>query len=256
MTILNIKNKKMEKLLEEITTCENIQKILNGNSDSDCKNCETIIKSQKCEKYENFQLPEPWNGDLENCKILFLSSNPSFNPNDEYPLGNWNKSDVSDFFINRFSPDRNFVRNELYTLQNDGEYSKNWIRFWAAVRSIARVILDTKSAISGQDYVMTEIVHCKSTNEIGVQEAMETCANKYLDKILKITKAKIVICLGEKTSNFVKRKYQIETTGKIVEESKMDKVFLFLPHPNAREERKLNKILTQEELEKVKNKLK
>ena len=36
----------------------------------------------------------------------------------------------------------------------------------------------------------------------------------------------------------------------------MDKVFLFLPHPNARQERRLDKILTQDELEKVKNKLK
>ena len=244
----------MEELLQEITNCENIQKRLIEKLDCPCNK---IIDSQNS-NYENFQLPEPWNGDLENCKILFLSSNPSFNPKDFYPIGNWNKSDVSDFFINRFSnrfPDKNFVRNELYTLQNDGEYSKNWIRFWAAVRSVARVILDTKSAISGQDYVMTEIVHCKSTNENGVNEAMETCANKYLDKIFKSTKAKIVICLGEKTSNFVKRKYQIEATGRLFDESKMDKMFLFLPHPNAREERKLNKLLTHDELEKVKNKL-
>lgn len=249
----------MEKLLEEITNCENIQKTLNGNFDSDCKNCEKIIKSQKCDNIKNFQLPEPWNGDLENCKILFISSNPSFNLYEEYPLGKWNKSDVSDFFINRFSnrfPDKNFVRNELYTLQINGCYSKNWIRFWAATRSYARYILDTNSPVPGIDYVMTEIVHCKSVAEKGVQDAMETCANKYLDKIIKISKAKIIICLGGKASNAVKKRYQIETTEKIFENSTMDKVFLFLPHPNSREERKLNKILTQDELEKVKNKLK
>lgn len=74
----------MEKLLEEITTCENIQKILNGNLDSDCKKCEKIVNSQKC-NFEDFQLPEPWNGDLENCKILFISSNPSINRK-KYPL--------------------------------------------------------------------------------------------------------------------------------------------------------------------------
>jgi len=132
---------------------------------------------------------------------------------------------------------------------------KKYVRFWAAVRSIARVILDTKSTVAGKDYTLTEIVHCKSTAEKGVLKAMDTCANKYLDKIIKISKAKIIICLGVKAADVVKRKYQIETAGKFFENSTMDKVFLFLPHPNSREERKLNKILTQDELEKVKNKL-
>lgn len=253
----------MEKLLEEITTCENIQKILNGNLDSDCKKCEKIVNSQKC-NFEDFQLPEPWNGDLENCKILFISSNPSINRKEKYPLREkWSKSDIYDFFVNRFDNDDNrknkWVKDELLPqLLIDGEYQekKKYVRFWAAVRSIARVILDTKSTTAGKDYALTEIVHCKSTNEIGVHEAMDTCANKYLDKIIKISKAKIIICLGGKAGDAVKRKYQIETTGIFFESSKMDKVFLFLPHPNARQERRLDKILTQDELEKVKNKLK
>ncbi len=242
----------MEKLLEEITNCEIIQKTLNENFDSRCRK---IIESQECNDYENFQLPEPWNGDLENCKILFLSSNPSFNVNDKYPKGNWSRSEVSDFFINRFSSERFFVKNELYTLQKDDSYSKNWIRFWAAIRSYARYILDTKSPKPGKDYVMTEIVHCKSTNEEGVIDAMDTCANKYLDKKIKITKAKIVICLGEKASNAVRKMYQIETAGYLSENFNLDKVFLFLPHPNSRKERKLNKILTQDELEIIKTRI-
>jgi hypothetical protein len=246
----------MEKLLEEITTCENIKKTLNGNFDSDCKNCEKIIKSQKCDNIENFQLPEPWNGDLENCKILFISSNPSFNQDENYPLGDWDKSVVSDFFINRFTSKKKWVKNELYTLQSNDVYSENWVRFWAAVRSIARVILDTRSTTAGKDYALTEIVHCKSKDEEGVQDAMETCADKYLDRIIKITKAKIIICLGGKAADAVKLRYQIETTGIFFESSVMDKVFLFLPHPNAHKERKLNKILTQDDLEKVKNKIK
>ena len=246
----------MKKLLEEITNCEIIQKTLTENCKSDC---EKIIKSQKSNTYKNFQLPEPWNGDIENCKILFLSSNPSFNQDEKYPLGDsdyWTKSDVSDFFINRFSPDKDYVKNELYTLQSAGGYSKNWVRFWAAVRNIARVILDTKSTVAGKDYAMTEIVHCKSRDEEGVQDAMDTCANKFLDKIIKISKAKIIICLGKKTADVVKRRYEIETTEMFFENSAMDKVFLFLPHPNAREERNLNKILTHDELENLKDKVK
>ncbi len=247
----------MEKLLQEITNCENIQKCLIEKLDY--HPCNTIIKSQERD-YENFQLPEPWNGDLENCKILFISSNPSFNKDEYYPLGDWDKSIISDFFINRFrkidGDKKIWVEDELYPLQSNDVYSDNWVRFWAAVRSIARVILDTKSTTAGKDYALTEIVHCKSKGEKGVHEAMETCVDKYLDRIIKITKAKIIICLGEKASNAVKNRYQIETTGKVFENPTVDKVFLFLPHPNAHVERRLNKILTQYELEKVKDKVK
>lgn len=247
----------MEKLLQEIINCENIQKCLIEKLDY--HPCKTIIKSQERD-YENFQLPEPWNGDLENCKILFISSNPSFNKDEYYPLRDWGKSVISDFFINRFrkkdGDKKIWVKDELLPLLNPEEHQigKKYVRFWAAVRSIARVILDTKSTTAGKDYALTEIVHCKSIGEKGVHEAMETCVDKYLDRIIKITKAKIIICLGEKASNTIKNRYQIETTGKFFENPTVDKVFLFLPHPNAHVERKLNKILTQDELEKVKNK--
>lgn len=120
--------------------------------------------------------------------------------------------------MNRFDNDDNrknkWVKDELLPqLLIDGEYQekKKYVRFWAAVRSIARVILDTKSTTAGKDYALTEIVHCKSTNEIGVHEAMDTCANKYLDKIIKVSKrAKMIICLGGKAGDAVKRKYQVK----------------------------------------------
>ena len=105
-------------LLEEITNCENIQNTLNEKSGTPCKK---IINSQQC-KLEDFQLPEPWNGDIENCKILFISSNPSINRAEKYPLGNWNFEDISDFFINRFSHERKWVKNELYPLQFNGGF--------------------------------------------------------------------------------------------------------------------------------------
>jgi len=110
----------MEELLQEITNCEIIQKTLNENFISPCKK---IIDSQEC-TFKNFQLPEPWNGDLENCKILFISSNPSINRKENYPLGNWNKSDITDFFINRFSSPKKWVKDELLPQLIGGDYEE------------------------------------------------------------------------------------------------------------------------------------
>lgn len=241
----------MKQLLEEITNCRNISKTLNEKSETPCRK---IIESQQCE-LKDFQLPEPWNGDIESSKILFISSNPSINRAEKYPLGNWNSEDVSDFFINRFSHDRKWVKNELYPLQFDGSYSNGWVRFWGAVRSIARVLLDTHSPTPGKDYAITEIVHCKSVSEIGVQEAMETCTDKYLDRIIKLSNAKVIICLGDKVSGIVKSKYQLDNFSKIQKKNDSGQIFLFLPHPNARKERRLDKIFTHDELTRIKNKI-
>ncbi|MGL5712463.1 MAG: hypothetical protein ACRCX2_05545, partial [Paraclostridium sp.] len=68
----------MKKLLEKISTCENIKKCLEGDTSNPCYK---IINNQE---KENFQLPEPWNGDLEKAPVIILGSNPSINENEMY----------------------------------------------------------------------------------------------------------------------------------------------------------------------------
>jgi hypothetical protein len=185
---------------------------------------------------------------------LFISSNPSVNHSEEYPLGSWNKEDVADFFTNRFSHEKKWVKNELYPLQKDGNYPKGWVRFWGAVRSIARVLLDENSPVPGKDYAITEIVHCKSVSEIGVNEAMETCTEKYLDQLIMSSGAKLVISLGDKVANVIKEKNNIEKNTRIAFINE-GKTLVFLPHPNARKERRLDKIFTPKEIELIKSKI-
>ncbi|MGV0434349.1 hypothetical protein ACUY3H_05225 [Corynebacterium ureicelerivorans] len=115
-----------------------------------------------------FHVPEPWNGNLETAEILFVSSNPSFDPNEEFPkLANdsWPDEKVVDFFVNRF---------------NESNYGEN-NAFWKAVRKTAAYILgetdefrklsetDTsdRAIIRSIEYrtAITEAVHCKSQSE-------------------------------------------------------------------------------------------
>lgn len=48
-------------------------------------------------------LPEPWCGDIENADVLFVSSNPSIDPDEKFPTTSWPDVDIVDFFVNRFN---------------------------------------------------------------------------------------------------------------------------------------------------------
>ena len=84
-----------KQLLFDIAQCPIVKLVLNSPSNHPCKR---IIESQNASLLSEFQLPEPWNGQIETAPILFLSSNPSIDPNEDYPT--WSSSDdlVEDFF--------------------------------------------------------------------------------------------------------------------------------------------------------------
>ncbi|MFZ2490259.1 MAG: hypothetical protein WA208_02125 [Thermoanaerobaculia bacterium] len=46
--------------------------------------CHVVVNTQPVGP-EAFHLPEPWNGDLRFAPLLFVSSNPSIGPSEDYP---------------------------------------------------------------------------------------------------------------------------------------------------------------------------
>jgi len=238
----------MENLLLEIINCPNIKDGPNPlNPCSEIVNCQDIYPKQ---------LPEPWNGELTQAPILFLSSNPSINICEEFPTKDWEKEKIFDFFNNRFSNKSKWVKNELYPLLKNGEYNKTWVRFWGAIRRTASILLD-KQAIAGKDYVMTEVVRCKSIAEKGVYQAKFECAHRYLTRTLEMSSATIIICLGDKVLEVMKQIFKLNELDRIseIEIGNSIRTIVFLPHPNARKERSLHKILTIEEIEKLRKRL-
>ncbi len=239
---------KSEKLLIEIARCDNFLH---------CKNtdCEKIVEFQK---QTDKQLPEPWNGDIENSKILFVSSNPSINENEVYPLANWKDSDIIDFFQNRFSVSKGYVRNFLYPKHKNG-YAENWVRYWGFIRSISRKLLGRKNVVPGIDYSLMEIVRCKSHNEYGVNEALDICAEKYLNRTLALSKAKVIVAIGDKSRDILRQKLNID----FKENSHIEKVvgginriIFSTPHSNARKKRNLEAIISSDSIDYIKEKLK
>lgn len=166
----------MSNLLIEIARCEECDSAKINTEHP----CHKIINTQ--DGY-TFQLPEPWNGDISNAVILFISSNPSINQVDErYPDETWSDNEVKHFFSNRFSE----------------PYYQRRVPFWTKIKKYASWILDIPQDDKSlpNKICITEVVHCKSKQECGVREACTLCAEKWFSKVLNEFHGKYVVLLG------------------------------------------------------------
>jgi uracil-DNA glycosylase len=236
-------------LLREITRCPNVLSCFQGNINS--HPCSRIIQHQRTESINQYQVPEPWSGDIGEAAVLFLSSNPSISSEEEYPTWNWSDEEIQDFFTNRFGNGRKvWIREGKQYLQKDCSYSRS-VAFWAAVRKRAEELYQ-REVIPGQDYVLSEVVHCKSTQEIGVTDALNECVSKYLKNILSRSNAKIIVILGSVAKTAINQGIDICINHKSlispVEIKNKKRLITFLPHPNARMARTFGAILSEVEL--------
>jgi len=186
-------------LLLEIARCPNLLQCYDTTINN--HPCSNIVSTQN-NLLDVFHLPEPWNGEIESAPILFISSNPSININEVYPTTSWPDNEIIDFFSNRFGGNWVDIQNyRYYPKLKDGTYSKGNV-FWGKVRNHSEKLLQ-RNVIAGIDFALTEVVHCKSVKEIGVQEAITECI-KYLPQILNMSGANIIIILGKKAELMVK----------------------------------------------------
>ena len=164
--------------------------------------CHSIWNAQGCSSPDDFQVPEPWNGDIANAKLLFLSINPGYMPNELYPRkgnswwtennGDWASNKIYDFFTNRFSSKCEYVQSEngrrFRIKMEDGSYLAR-PHFWPRIHKIATLILSNNDVRIGKDYALTEVVHCKTKHEGGIDErCFSRCLTLWLGRVLKIAK--------------------------------------------------------------------
>jgi hypothetical protein len=235
-------------LLLEIARCRNAEHCLaNPHLDHPCAQ---IVGSQRA-SYPDFQVPEPYSGDLH-APILFLGSNPSFAELEEYPRATWSDDEIADFFVHRFTGGRRpWVRDGLYILLRDGSHKANWVRYWAAIRQRAAELLGRPDVRPGIDYAMSEIVHCKSRGEVGVAAAAGECTERYLLRLVAESDASVIVSVGRFAAMTISRAFGIPE-GKSVsgglEIGRRQRHFTFLPHANARKARTFRDCLTDKEL--------
>lgn len=230
------------KLLFDIAKCYNFCDLLKECNTS--HSCDDIINFQRicgnAKSFCDFQLPEPWSGDIINAPILVISSNPAYSSCELYPTLDWPDPMIADFFINRFKNRGRYswvLNNRV--LNKDGSRS-NPVRYWSSIQKRVEEILG-RTAKPGIDYCITELVHCKSSNEKGVKKALPVCAENFCCDILKITGAKLIIVIGSIAKNYIKANC-ISPNGIPM---------IYLPHPNARGKKKVSDYYSEEEIENL-----
>lgn len=236
-------------LLHEITHCPNVQRWYVSPQSSNP--CSKVISEQHCRSLSDFQVPEPWSGDLEHAPILFLSSNPSFDEVEDFPRWSWPEEWIEDYFINRFRGGRKqWIEKGTHRLMPDGSYEP--VSFWAAVRQRAIELL-MEDVRPGIDYALTEVVHCSSRSEAGVPEASNECARRYLQRVVKLSGAKVIVVFGTTIKNTVKREFGLPEGNVFgpIDVGERKRYVVFLPHPNARQVRSFKKCIEDEKLQEL-----
>ena len=210
-----------------ITHCPNIALALKEYSHP----CSTIVRSQHVPESE-FQLPEPWRGRIDGSRILFVGSNPSIGE-DCYSLRSSPDEQVWESQHLAFGGgSRPYILDGIKTTKPDGSALKV-VRYWSSIWARARELLP--DAVPGEDYAITEIVHCKSVDEIGVHEAALTCYERHASNVFSVSPAKTVVVLGKFAreallgagADFPRSPLDMELGDRT-------RTVLFLPHPNAR----------------------
>ena len=167
--------------------------------------CSSIISLQnRC----NFQVPEPWNGDIENAKILILGLNPALDIAELFPSydlcsGAWNvmcakgykwtDPVVETFFEDRYSAccppcglqyaDVN--ANPVKILSKSCVYKTAKNPFWKTVIAYASAV--TKSSCAINDLVFSDCIHCKSSNGAGCGSSVKNiCMKKYFQRVMSV----------------------------------------------------------------------
>lgn len=191
---------KERNLLLEIAHCPVVALCLGPNGRPDHP-CQKVVQFQTSENAEDRHVPEPWNGDICNAPILFISSNPALSYDEQYPTGDkarWPEDRMVDFFIHRFGGGvEAWTWEGRRALQIDGSFPSKDGPFWSQIAGRARDILG-RPDVRGKDWALTEIVHCKSHGGTGVSAAADFCADRYFERILQFSSARIVVFLGRK----------------------------------------------------------
>jgi len=166
--------------------------------------CHQVVGAQTFPEPER-QVPEGWAGNLGGARVLFVSSNPSISlptsgqPKavEPYPKAADSNDYIARFLGRRFDPAVRplpYVKDSRALMRN-GEYAQP-TAFWREIQARAEELLPG-AADPARNYVMTEVVHCKSRGNAGAAEAAETCAGRYLHDIAGLTAAPIVVVMGK-----------------------------------------------------------
>jgi hypothetical protein len=169
-------------LARDIARCGELEAVLGGRYSP----CRDVAGWQGLSLPARWYVPEPWAGHLGTARILFVSSNPSAGQRGERfdPGRHMSRRDSDeDLFAaaDGAFDDPSFpgITGGRYRRDRSGRRAGPAVAFWRWTQAIARELLGREPA-PGEDYALTEVVHCGSQGEAGVAAALGTCTSRYL----------------------------------------------------------------------------
>ena len=207
-------------LAQQICDCPEVQNAL-SNSSHPCSKVVKVQNEMVAGDESMRQRPEPWIGDIQKSRVLFLSSNPGISDSSDldsresFPTYKDSAAESADFFTRRFDQTLipilatfNHPSEPNFLVRcNDGKYRsgmKNERRpqaTWQGIHDLATSILGTECD-PNFDYALTEIVHCKSKMAEGVEEASSMCVDVWLTKIFAVATAPVIVVIGSKARDY------------------------------------------------------
>lgn len=217
----------VREVFDSIAYCKNVALCQHGDGSHPYAK---IIRSQHVPD-NDFQLPEPWRGQIDKARLLFLGSNPSIG-DDRYALQSSPETQVWESQHLAFGGgSRPYVIDGIRTTTAAGSPDRV-VRYWSSIRARARELIP--GAVAGEDYAISEIIHCKSKGEEGVAQAAETCFAMHMSAVFSLAAAKVVIVLGKVAKEVLIGGVPAPSDPRQLELGGRKRMVLFLPHPNAR----------------------
>jgi len=191
------------RLALEIAHCPVIAAVLKGAPSP----CREVIAFQNRPASERW-VAEPWSGHLERAPIVFLSSNPSSgDPNEPLAPADLTESSDDEAILHAFEDafdegPWNGIHDGTHLRSTDGHVGK-YVAYWGSCKARASELFG-RLAMPGRDYALTEVVHCGSQSEIGVWPAAGECVRRYLERVLQLSPAVVVVVVGAVARDIVR----------------------------------------------------
>lgn len=180
--------------------------------------------------------PEPWVGHLEDARLLFIGPNPGSNKVPETPPPGFAHFGANYATIQRVTADAfdpgpppRFLDASRWE-EATGRVRK--LRHYQFVYSWARELID--QPVPGQDYALTELARCGSASTADLtQSAVNKCSDLYLDKVLRLSPAVVLVMLGQLVQQTMRQRYGLSSA--LVEGPKQierrARYLVSMPHP-------------------------
>ena len=243
-----------DELLLAITRCPEVGKA-RGSAYHPCRR---VVCWQDPDDYH---VPEPWQGQIETARILFISLNPGYGGNQVFPTPSWSDETTIDFFERRFDdaagwtrcrPD-NLIDLRLKDANGNEFFPRNPVSHWRHINTYATELLG-RAPIFGQDIAMTQAVHCKSEGGEVAKPAMRVCTTKWLDLVVEQSVASVFVLLGKDAQYACARMWGFDKNRRVhfgVNVPGGERAVVLLPHPAARNKQAFGSYINREELQRL-----